>query len=77
MSRWLERLEDGTYKTEIESMEICKYKVNEVCCNGDCKEYVADYPYPRCKCESKEDCRYFKKEDGKIKDGKIVRRNSL
>lgn len=31
MSKWLDKLEDGTYKTEIESMEVCKWKVNEVC----------------------------------------------
>lgn len=44
----------------------CKWLINEVCCNGDCKEYVADHPYPRCMCTSKEDCNYFEKEDGVI-----------
>lgn len=34
--------------------------------NGEC-EYVADYPYPYCKCESKKDCKYFEKEDGIVK----------
>ena len=43
----------------------CKYLYNEVCCN-DQSEYVADYPYPYCKCESKKDCRYFEKEEGVI-----------
>lgn len=67
MSRWLTILPNGEYKEEIESMEMCKWRINEVCCNGDCKEYVADYPYPYCKCDSKEECEYFKKEDGVIK----------
>lgn len=39
----------------------CKYLINEVCCNGD-SPCVADYPSPYCKCESKEDCKYFEKE---------------
>ena len=64
MSKWLDRLEDGTYKTEIESMEVCKWKVNEVCCNDECEE-LGDYPYPSSKCESKEKCKYFEKEDRK------------
>ena len=65
MSRWLDRNEDGTYKEEIESMEVCRWRINEVCCN-DKSEYVADYPYPRCKCENEKDCRYFEKEDGAV-----------
>ena len=65
MSRWLDRNPDGTYKEYIESMEICKWRINEVCCN-DKSEYLGDYPYPNCKCESKKDCRYYKKEDGVI-----------
>nr|DAI63179.1 MAG TPA: hypothetical protein [Caudoviricetes sp.] len=64
MSKWLDKLEDGTYKTEIESMDICKWKVNEVCCNEKSEE-LGDYPYPSSKCESKEKCEYFEKEDGK------------
>ncbi len=63
MSRWLDRNEDGTYKEEIESMEICKWRFNDVCCN-DKAEYLGGYP--DCKCESKKDCRYYKKEDGVI-----------
>lgn len=41
----------------------CKWLINEVCCNSDCK-YVADYPYPFCKCENKNQCKYFEKENG-------------
>lgn len=65
MSRFLSYNDDGTWKEEIESMEICKWKINEICCN-DKSVFLADYPYPFCKCESKKDCKYFKKEDGKI-----------
>lgn len=64
MSSFLSRNNDGTYKKEIESIDICKCKINEVCCN-DSSEYLADYPYPNCKCESKKQCKYFEKEDGK------------
>lgn len=61
MSRFLTRNQDGTYIEEIESMEVCKWRINDVCCN-DKSEYLADYPY--CKCESEKDCKYFEKEDG-------------
>lgn len=64
MSRYFNWLEDGKYKEKIESMDICKWKYDDICCNGDCKEYVADYP--SCKCKSEEDCDYFEKEDGVI-----------
>ena len=64
MSSFLSRNDDGTYKKEIESMNICKWNINEICCNSDC-EYCADYPYPTSKCESKKQCKYFEKEDGK------------
>lgn len=63
MSRWLDKLDDGIYKIEIESMDICKWRINEICCNDKCEE-LGDYPYPP-KCESKEKCKYFEKEDGK------------
>lgn len=65
MSRWIEKLLDDTLKEEIESMDICKWKINEICCN-DKSEYLADYPYPYCKCDSKEECKLFEKEDGII-----------
>lgn len=66
ISRFLTSKKDGSYLEEIESMEVCKWKVNEVCCNEKCEE-LGDYPYPSSKCESKEKCKYFEKEDGIIK----------
>lgn len=62
MSSWLDKDENGNYIKQIESIDICKWKINEVCCN-DKSEYLADYPYPFCKCESLEDCKYFEKEE--------------
>lgn len=61
MSRFLTLKKDGSYLEEIESMEVCRWKINEVCCN-DSSPYLADYPYPYCKCESKKDCEFFEKE---------------
>lgn len=65
MSRWLDRLEDGTYKEEIESMELCKWRINEICCN-DKSDCCGDYPYPTSICEDKYGCGCFEKEDGII-----------
>jgi len=62
MSSFLYKNEKDDYIKEIESLDICKWKINEVCCN-DKSEYLADYPYPYCKCESIKDCKYFEKED--------------
>lgn len=62
MSSFLYKNEKDEYIKEIESLDICKWKINEVCCN-DKSEYLADYPYPYCKCESIKDCKYFERED--------------
>lgn len=62
MSSYLNYDENGNYIKEIESYDICKYKINEICCN-DKSERLGDYPSPFCKCESKEDCEWFEKED--------------
>ena len=65
MSRFLTQKKDNSYLEEIESMEICKWKINEVCCN-DASQYLGDYPPYWCKCESKKDCSSYEKEDGII-----------
>lgn len=64
MSRFLTQ-ENGKFIEEIESMNVCRWRINEVCCN-DKSEYLADYPYPMCECSSKKDCEFFEKEDGII-----------
>lgn len=43
----------------------CKWLYNQVCCN-DKSEFLADYPYPRCKCEDDTYCKCFEKEDGEL-----------
>lgn len=65
MSSFLSKDDNENYIKEIESFEICKWKINEVCCN-DKSEYLADYPSPFCRCESLKDCKYFEKEDDEI-----------
>ena len=66
MSRFITRQDDDTYLEEIESMEICKWRYNDVCANDKCPD-LADYPYPSNKCEGS--CPYFEKEDGIIEQG--------
>lgn len=66
MSRFLE-VKDGLYLEELESMGICKWRINDMCCN-DSSEYLGDYP--RCKCESRADCKCFEKEDGILNGNK-------
>lgn len=66
MSRYLTEKEDGTRLEEIESMDICKWNINDVCCNDKC-DCLGDFPYPRkVICSSEDGCEYFEKEDGVI-----------
>lgn len=62
MSSFLSKNEKGQYIKFYDDLRECKWKINEVCCN-DKSEYLADYPSPFCKCESKKDCIYFEKEE--------------
>ena len=70
MSKTLIYKKDGTYKVEIESMEVCKWRVDDVCFNDKCP-CVGDYPYPREMCDMFCDdyisCDYYEKEDGIIR----------
>lgn len=62
MSRFVTKVGDK-YIEEIESMEVCKWKINEVCCNEECillGYYVESYV-----CEDGE-CDCFEEEDGII-----------
>ena len=59
MSKWLEKLEDGTYKEEIADREECKHLYDEVCCN-DKSDWCADYPDPETDCKN---CKLFEPED--------------
>lgn len=66
MSRFLTKKEDGTYLEEIESMEVCKWKINDVCCNEKC-DCLGDYPYPSFMCKDDDICGCFEKEDGVLR----------
>ena len=66
MSRFIIKNEDGTYLEEIESMERCKWRINEVCCNEKC-DCCGDYPCPSFMCEDDDICGCFEKEDGILK----------
>ena len=67
MSSFLTKNNDGTYIKKIERVDVCKWKINEICCN-DKSPYLADYPSLFCECKSKKDCMFFEKEDGVIND---------
>ena len=62
MSRFLTKV-NGEYIEEIASMEVCKWKINEVCCNEAC-DCLGDYPY--LPCDSIDVCGCFEKEEGLI-----------
>ncbi len=62
MSRFVTRTDNGEWIEEIESMDVCKWRLNEVCCNED-SEYLGWYG---CHCEDNSECKYFEKEDGVI-----------
>lgn len=51
------------HKDEID-YNTCKYLYNEVCVNTDC-EWIADFPNAKeiCSKDSKNKCKYFKKEE--------------
>lgn len=64
MSRFLVKEKDG-WKQYIESMEVCKWKIDDICCN-DKSICLGDYPYPSKDCEHEGRCPLFEKEDGVI-----------
>jgi hypothetical protein len=70
LSRYIRSNKDGTYTIVIESMEICRWRYNDICVNDKCEE-LGDFPYPSCKCENRPTCKHFcknfEKEDGIIK----------
>ncbi len=43
----------------------CRYLYNEVCCNADCDEWLAEYPCVKeiCSKDSKNRCKYFVEEE--------------
>lgn len=63
MSRLVTSVEDK-YIEEIESMELCKYRINDICCNEKC-EHLGNWFYS---CDNENKCEHFEKEDGIIDD---------
>jgi len=64
MSRFVTKTDEG-YIEEIESMEVCRYRINDICCCKDSDYLGWDMP----RCNSKEICENFTKEDGVIERG--------
>lgn len=64
MSRFLTKKEDGTYLEEIETLEVCRWRINDVCCSPTSR-FAGDV---YCECTSKEERECFVKEDGVIYD---------
>ena len=64
MSRFVTQ-EGDKFIEEIESMDLCKHKINDICCNEECicLGFYMDTP-----CNSKEACEGFEEEDGIIGD---------
>ena len=62
MSRFLSKV-NGEYIEEIDSMDVCRWKINEVCCNETC-DSLGDYPY--ISCDGIDVCSCFEKEEGLI-----------
>lgn len=62
MSRFVSE-KDGKFIEEIESLEICKYRLNDVCCNEN-SEHLGEWS--GLSCGNNDWCRVFEKEDGII-----------
>ena len=59
MSKWIDKLPDGTYKEEIADKGACKHMYNEACCN-DKSDWRSDYPDAETDCQK---CKLFEPED--------------
>lgn len=62
MSRFVTQ-EGDTFIEEIESMDVCKHRINDVCCNEK-SEWLGSYVY----CDEMKYCEDFEEEDGIIGD---------
>ena len=69
MSRWIETGEDERGRFYLETLDNpdgCKWLMNEVCCNADNREMVADFPFAEdCTADR---CPYFEPETQEDKD---------
>ena len=63
MSRWIETGKDERGRFYLETLKDpdgCKWLTNEVCCNGDNRDMVGDFPFEE-DC-TPERCPYFERE---------------
>ena len=58
MSRYIEQLRNGVYVESLCAEDECRWLINDVCCNADCKDMLADFP----DAEYCHRCRYFQAE---------------
>lgn len=65
MSRFITNNKDGTMVETLESMDTCKWRINDVCCN-ESSEFLGDY---YCKSTEKVHRSCFEKEDGVLENG--------
>ena len=59
MSKWIDKLDDGTYDIEIADEDACDHMYNEVCC-WDKSPFLGDYPND----EDCQTCEFFMDENG-------------
>lgn len=58
MSKWIDKLDDGTYDIQIADEDGCEHMYNEVCC-WDESPMRGDYPDHHCQT-----CEFFMDENG-------------
>lgn len=64
MSRFVTKVGDK-FIEEIESMDVCRWMINQVCCNEKCK-HLGSYPF--VDCYNGEDCKCYERENGIIEN---------
>ena len=62
MSRYIETDENGRERMIIASMQQCKELINDVCCNENHSDMLANFP----DADYCRRCEFFTKEDGKL-----------
>ena len=65
MSKFLLKDNDGKYRKKTEDSNICKYKINGICCNEK-SEYYGYFPmkgpFSERKCNCKRSCELYESE---------------
>ena len=66
MSKFLLKDKSGEYRKKIEDPNVCRYKINGICCNEE-SEWYGRIPVSKCdsegrKCINKRSCKFYKGE---------------